>query len=174
MQKQPTFPSPDAYVDSLDGWRRKCVERLRASVVAQKPLQEAVKWGHLVYDANGPVLLIRAEPERVLFGFWRGQRLQDIEPALRPSGQYEMATLDIREGMKVNIATARRLARAALALNETLGDPRLAAKRGKKTARKSGKASPATKPKRAAAAKPKRSAARPKRPAARTSRRRKR
>jgi hypothetical protein len=148
MQKQPTFLSPDAYIDSLDGWRRECVERLRASVVALKPLQEAVKWGHLVYAANGPVLLIRAEPERVLFGFWRGQRLRDIEPALRASGQYEMATLEIREGMTVKTATARRLARAAVALNETLGDPRLAAKRGKTAARKGAKGSPAARTRR--------------------------
>ena len=61
-------------------------------------LEEAVKWGHLVYAANGPVLLIRAEDERVLFGFWRGQRLREIEPRLKPGGKYEMATLEIREG----------------------------------------------------------------------------
>jgi len=150
MQKQPSFPSADAYLASLDGWRRECVERLRASVLAEGKLQEAVKWGHLVYAADGPVLLIRAEPERVLFGFWRGQRLQDIEPALKASGQYEMATLEIRKGMTVDIATARRLARAAVALNETLGDPRLAAKRGKTSIRKTkrAKASPASKPRR--------------------------
>ncbi|MEJ0035116.1 MAG: DUF1801 domain-containing protein [Gammaproteobacteria bacterium] len=140
MQKQPTFPNAEAYIDSLDGWRRKCVERLRASVLGQKQLQESVKWGHLVYEANGPVLLIRAEPERVLFGFWRGQRLQVLEPELMGSGQYEMATLDIREGMTVSATKARRLARAAVALNETLGDPRLAAKRGKTVARKRAKA----------------------------------
>ena len=131
MEKQPSFPNADAYLASLDGWRRECVERLRASVLAKGKLQEAVKWGHLVYAANGPVLLIRAEPQRVLFGFWRGQRLQDIEPALKASGQYEMATLEIREGTRVNASTARRLAQAAVALNDTLGDPRLAAKRDK-------------------------------------------
>jgi hypothetical protein len=131
MQKQPSFPTADAYVASLDGWRRECVDRLRTSVLADRKLQETVKWGHLVYEANGPVLLIRAERERVLFGFWRGQRLQNIEPALKGSGRYEMATLEIRKGMTVNTATARRLARAAVALNVSLGDPRLAAKRGR-------------------------------------------
>jgi|SRR6187200_2431028 hypothetical protein len=141
MQKQPTFPNADAYVASLDGWRRECVERLRACVLAKGTLQEAVKWGHLVYAANGPVLLIRAEPQRVLFGFWRGQRLQDIEPALKASGQYEMATLDIREGMTVNASTARRLAQAAVALNDTLGDPRLAAKRDKTAIQRTRRAS---------------------------------
>ena len=34
-------------------------------------LEEDIKWGHLVYAAEGPVLFIRAEPNRVLFGFWR-------------------------------------------------------------------------------------------------------
>ena len=133
------------------GWRFECVERLRASVLAEGKLEEAVKWGHLVYAANGPVLLIRAEPERVLFGFWRGQRLQNIEPGLKASGQYEMATLEIRNGMTVDAATARRLAQAAVALNETLGDPRAAAKRDKTSGRraKPAKASPASKPRRA-------------------------
>lgn len=150
MQKQPSFSTADAYVASLDGWRRECVERLRASVLAERKLEETVKWGHLVYAANGPVLLIRAEPERVLFGFWRGQRLQDLEPALKASGQYEMATLEIRKGMTVDAAIARRLARAAAALNGTLGDPRLAAKRGKTSSRKTkrAKVSPALKARR--------------------------
>ena len=102
MEKQPSFPNADAYLASLDGWRRECVERLRAAVLAKGTLQESVKWGHLVYAANGPVLLIRAEPKRVLFGFWRGQRLQDVEPALKASGQDQMATLEIREGMTVD------------------------------------------------------------------------
>ncbi len=43
------------------------------------PLEEAIKWGHLVYSANGPLALIRAEETRVLFGFWRGKRLVEIE-----------------------------------------------------------------------------------------------
>ena len=39
------------------------------------------------------------EDERVLFGFWRGQRLREIEPRLKPGGKYEMATFEIREGV---------------------------------------------------------------------------
>jgi hypothetical protein len=67
--------------------------------------------------------LIRAEDERVLFGFRRGQRLRKIEPRLKPGGKYEMATLDIREGMTIKPAVAARLVREAVALNRTLGDP---------------------------------------------------
>ena len=73
------------------------------------------------------MLLIRAEPERVLLGFWRGQRLHHLEPRLRPGGKYEMATLELREGDTIAGAVARRLAKQAAALNRTLGDPTLAA-----------------------------------------------
>jgi hypothetical protein len=77
---------------------------------------------------NGPVLLIRAEANRVLFGFWRGQRLQSIEPRLRGSGKYEMATLELKEGDVIRPASVRRLAKEAVALNKKLGDPTRAAK----------------------------------------------
>ena len=89
----------------------------------EKALEERIKWGHLVYFANGPVLLIRAEESRVLFGFWRGQRLREIEPRLKPGGKYEMATLELREGDTIKPAVATRLAREAVALNRTVGDP---------------------------------------------------
>lgn len=129
MKKTVPAASPDAYVKALDGWRRELVEALRATVRAAATLEEVVKWGHLVYFANGPVLLIRAEDSRVLFGFWRGQRLGEIEPALKPGGKYEMATVELREGMKVKPATVRRLTKAAVALNVKMGNPTAAAKK---------------------------------------------
>src|SRR5437762_14179114 len=64
MKKSMPAASPDAYVEALDGWRRDLVEALRTSVRAGSALHEAIKWGHLVYHENGPVLLIRAEQER--------------------------------------------------------------------------------------------------------------
>jgi hypothetical protein len=128
MRKSPPAANPDEYVAGLAGWRRTCVEHLRANVRAAATLEEVVKWGHLVYISNGPLLLIRAEEQRVLFGFWRGQRLQSIEKRLKPGGKFEMATLELREGMTVSPATARRLTKEAIALNRSLGDPRAAAK----------------------------------------------
>lgn len=128
MKKMTPAASPDAYVDALDGWRLKIVKALRSMVRAAPALDEVVKWGHLVYLANGPVLLIRAEERRVLFGFWRGKRLRAIEPRLKPGGKYEMATLELREGMTITPATARRLIREAIALDRKLGDPRRAAR----------------------------------------------
>ena len=47
----------------------------------------------------------------------------DIEPRLKPGGKYEMATLDLRAGDTISPAIARRLATAAAALNQSLGDP---------------------------------------------------
>ena len=128
MRKIVPAANPDAYVEGLDGWQRKIVEVLRSAVRAASALDEVVKWGHLVYLANGPVLLIRAEEERVLLGFWRGQRLGAVEPRLKPGGKYEMATLELRAGETIKLATVKRLAREAVALNKKLGDPTRAAK----------------------------------------------
>jgi hypothetical protein len=99
------------------------VTDLRATVLKSGALDEVIKWGHLVYFSNGPVLLIRAEEERVLFGFWRGQRLREIESRLKPGGKYEMATLELREKDKISAAVVSRLVKTAVSLNQTHGDP---------------------------------------------------
>src|SRR5688500_9340251 len=98
MKKTVPAANPDAYVAALSGWRRECVVALRKEAVASGKLGEVIKWGNLVYCAKGPVLMIRAEELRVLFGFWQGQRLRDIGPRLKPGGMYEMATVELRAG----------------------------------------------------------------------------
>ena len=128
MKKSPVPSTPDEYIATLSGWHRACIEALRAAVRETVTMDEQVKWGHLVFLANGPVLLIRAEEDRVLFGFWRGQRQRGIEPRLKPGGKYEMATIALREGETIESATVRRLVKDAVTLNKRLGDPRLAAK----------------------------------------------
>jgi hypothetical protein len=128
MKKTIPAATPDMYLGALVGWQHACVEHLRSTACASAGLTEVIKWGHLVYLSNGPVLLIRAEAQRVLFGFWRGQRLRDIEPRLKPGGKYEMATMELRAADTLNPAVVRRLTRAAVALNATLGDPTAIAK----------------------------------------------
>ena len=123
MKKSVPAASPDAYVDALSGWQRVTVERLRAAVVASADLDEVIKWGNLVYLSNGPVLVIRAEEHRVLFGFWRGKRLREIEGRLKPGGKYEMATVELHENEEVNAGVVHRLVNAAVELNQTLGNP---------------------------------------------------
>lgn len=123
MKKVVPAANPDAYVAALRGWRRELVELLRDATRKAAKLDEVIKWGHLVYFANGPVLLIRAEGERVLFGFWRGKRLLDIEPRMKGGGKYELRTLELREGDSIPVARVRKLVRAAVALDAQFGDP---------------------------------------------------
>ena len=119
----PLPASPEEYVQSIGGWQRERVDMLRAIALRVGDSDETVKWGHLVYMANGPAFLIRAEEHRVLFGFWRGKRLLDIEPRMTGTGKYEMKTLDLRETTAIDAAVAERLVREAIRLNRTIGNP---------------------------------------------------
>ena len=130
MKKAVPAANPDAYVAALTGWRRTRVQELRAAIRSAARLDEVIKWGNVVYLGNGPVLMIRAEAERVLLGFWRGQRLRQIEPRLRPGGKYEMATLELQSADRIAPATVRRLTAAAVELDTELGDPTKIAARG--------------------------------------------
>lgn len=123
MKKSIPAAHPDAYVAALRGWQQRYVAALRTAVLAAAPLQEVIKWGHLVYYSHGPVLLIRAEEERVLFGFWRGQRLRAIEPRLKPGGKYDMATLELTESTPLERMVVADLVASAVALNAADGDP---------------------------------------------------
>lgn len=129
MDKLPPPASPDAYVAGMGGWQRPLVEHLRAAVLSVGGLDEVIKWGHLVYLSGGPALLIRAEGKRVLLGYWRGQSLRDIEPRLKPGGQYEMASISLAEGETVDADVVVHLTQAAIALNTELGDPTKAARK---------------------------------------------
>lgn len=123
MKKSAPAGSPDAYVAALSGWHRPLVEGLRRSTLAAGKLDERIKWGHLVYFSNGPVLLIRAEEKPVLFGFWRGKRLRALEERLKPGGKYELATMVLLEGDKISSKQVMRLVKAAIDLNHSIGDP---------------------------------------------------
>jgi len=123
MRKEVPAESPEAYIKALSGWRRDIVEALRAATLAAGNPEARIKWGHIVCFSNGPVLLIRAEEARVLFGFWRGKRLRGIEPRLKAGGKYELATMEYREGDTVDMALAEKLVREAVRLNAEVGDP---------------------------------------------------
>lgn len=124
MKKTVPAANPDAYVGALSGWQQATTQQLRAAVkAAGRELEEVIRWGHLVYFSNGPVLLIRAEESRVLFGFFRGKRLREIDARLVASGKYELATMQLHEGDVVSRAVAGRLVREAIRLNAMHGDP---------------------------------------------------
>ena len=124
MKRSGPLPaSPEEYVQSIDGWQRDRVDMLRAIAREVGDSDETVKWGHLVYMANGPAFMIRAEESRVLFGFWRGKRMLDIEPRMKGGGKYELRTLEVREDATVDSSVAERLIREAIRLNHSVGNP---------------------------------------------------
>lgn len=124
MKRSGPLPaSPDEYVQSIGGWQRDRVDMLRAIAREVGDNDETVKWGHLVYMANGPAFMIRAEENRVLFGFWRGKHMLDMEPRMKGGGKYELRTLEIREDTAVDPSVAERLIREAIHLNRMIGDP---------------------------------------------------
>jgi hypothetical protein len=128
MERSKPGLTPDAYAAEFDDWRGEELGRLRAAALAVDGGEEVIKWGHLVYLSNGPVALIRAEGKRVLFGLWRGQRLLETEPRLKPGGKFEMASISLAEGETLDPGVASALVRAGAALNAELGDPTKAAR----------------------------------------------
>jgi hypothetical protein len=119
----PAAKSPDAYIEALSGWQRERCEMLRAAVMRAASFDETIKWTNLVFMANGPCILIRAEEHRVLLGFWRGKRLREIEPRIRASGKYELGNLVMTEETVVDPAMVERLAAEAYRLNFDIGNP---------------------------------------------------
>ncbi len=119
----PAAESPDAYIAALSGWQLELCTMLRAAVVRAAAFDETIKWTNLVFLANGPCILIRAEEHRVLLGFWRGKRLREIEPRIKASGKYELGNLVMTEETVVDPAMVERLAAEAYRLNFDLGNP---------------------------------------------------
>lgn len=119
----PAADSPDAYIAALSGWQLERCRMMRAAIMAAAPFEETIKWTNLVFMANGPCILIRAEAHRVLLGFWRGKRLRDLEPWIKASGKYELGNLVLTEASEVGGGQVSKLAAEAFRLNAELGNP---------------------------------------------------
>jgi hypothetical protein len=113
--------TPDAYVDYLQGWQRRYVIALRSAVLEAAPaLRECLNWGHLSYSGREQVLIIRAEPARVLLGFFRGKRLLHIEPRMAGNGKYELRTLQLVRDTPLARNTVTQLVKQAAQLDAKL------------------------------------------------------
>ena len=123
MMKGLAAASPDVYVEALSGWRRECVEMLRAAVNAGGDFEETIKWTNLVFLLNGPCIVIRAEERRVILAMFRGKRLTQLDPRIKPSGKFELANLVITEEAEIDPAMIVEMACAAAALNLEYGNP---------------------------------------------------
>ncbi|MCW5647385.1 MAG: DUF1801 domain-containing protein [Sphingopyxis sp.] len=119
----PVAETPDAYIAALSGWQLGRCRRMRTAILSAAPFEETIKWTNLVFMANGPCILIRAEEHRVLLGFWRGKRLRDIEPRIKASGKYELGNLVLTKATEVTADQVATLAAEAHRLNIELGNP---------------------------------------------------
>lgn len=119
----PVAETPDAYIAALSGWQLARCTMMRAAIMGAAPFDETIKWTNLVFIANGPCILIRAEEHRVLLGFWRGKRLRELDPRIKASGKYELGNLVMTEGVEVTAEQVGRLAAEAYRLNIELGNP---------------------------------------------------
>lgn len=119
----PAADSPDAYIAALSGWQRERCTMMRAAIMGAAPFEETIKWTNLVFMANGPCILIRAEEHRVLLGFWRGKRLRDVDARIKASGKYELGNLVMTAATGVTTEQVAKLAVEAYRLNLELGNP---------------------------------------------------
>ena len=119
----PAAESPDAYIAALSGWQLDRCMTMRAAIMGAAPFEETIKWTNLVFMANGPCILIRAEEHRVLLGFWRGKRLREVDPRIKASGKYELGNLVMTEATEVTPEQVAALAAEAHRLNIELGNP---------------------------------------------------
>jgi len=113
----------DEYVAALAGWRAVVVTELRRNILDAGNVTEAFKWGHPVYEASGPVCLIKAHSGHVTFGFWRGALMADLDARLVPHGGFEMASIKLKGPGEIAAADVKRLVLAGVALNLERGNP---------------------------------------------------
>ena len=119
----PAAASADAYIAALSGWQFDLCTMLRAAVMRAASFEETIKWTNLVFMANGPCILIRAEEHRILLGFWRGKRLRELDSRIKASGKYELGNLVMNGDTAVDPTLIERMAAKAFRLNVELGDP---------------------------------------------------
>lgn len=78
----------DAFVKKIEPGQRALVEALRKLVKTQAPeLQEAIKWGNVVWVGKEDVCWILVYSDHVDFGFFKGAQLKDPKKLLEGTGK---------------------------------------------------------------------------------------
>jgi hypothetical protein len=111
------------YAAGLGDWRAEVVLALSDLVREAAPeAKESIKWAQPVYEQNGPFCYIKAFKNHVNFGFWRGVDLPDDAGILEGSGK-KMRHVKLTGLEDIREDVFRDLVRAAVALNQSKGDP---------------------------------------------------
>ena len=115
--------SVDDYMAALPDWQRRLANELVESVMQAAPsLTQAIKWGQPVFESNGPVCYFKGHKNHLTFGFWRGAALMEIDDRLETSGE-KMAHMKFTVESKLVKSKIKKLVKAAVELNRTLGNP---------------------------------------------------
>jgi hypothetical protein len=117
--------SVDDYISELPEWQSALAKDLVEAVLQAVPsLTSAIKWSQPVFESNGPVCYLKGHKNHLTFGFWRGAALMDVDDRLETSGD-KMAHIKFIEGTSLNKSKITKLVKAAVKLNQTLGNPNI-------------------------------------------------
>lgn len=112
------------YIAGLSGAPAEVAKELHGAILAAGGTRDSVKWGHPIYEAGGPVCLIKAAKDHVTLGFWRGADMLDLDPRLaKGGGKGDMAYIKVKATGEVDAAQLARLVARGIALNAEKGDP---------------------------------------------------
>ncbi|MBP1871106.1 hypothetical protein J2Z19_000803 [Ensifer adhaerens] len=112
------------YISGLSGTPADVAKALHGAILAAGGTKDSVKWGHPIYEAGGPVCLIKAAKDYVTLGFWRGADMLDLDPRLaKGGGKGDMAFIKVKALGEVDQAQVARLVAKGIALNAEKGDP---------------------------------------------------
>lgn len=103
----------------LGDWRGQQLTRLRKLILEAAPgVTEEWKWGTAVWSQKGNVVAVGAFKEHVKITFFKGASLND------PRGLFNagldakaMRSIDLRQGVRINVSALKGLIRAGVAYN---------------------------------------------------------
>ena len=113
----------DEYAASLTGWQAETIASLRQIIRAAAPKAvEVYKWAQPVYEANGPMIFIKAHRSHMNLGFWRGAELADPKGLFEGDGD-RMRHIKLSSPADVNKSAITAFVKQAVKLNAEKGDP---------------------------------------------------
>lgn len=115
----------DEYIAAFDDWRTDAMNRLRELVREAAPHATlTIRWAQPVWEWNGPMIWMKAYPEHVNIGFWRGAEMEDPDKVLTGEGE-KMRHVKVKSVDEIPADALRVLIKQATRLNTSKGNPTL-------------------------------------------------
>ncbi len=115
--------TPDDWAKRLEGWHADALRIIRALVTRHAPQATlSIKWGHPVWEHNGPFAWAKPSAKHFSLGFWRGAELDDPGSHLEGTGD-RMRHVKITSAEQLSELPLEAFVKQAVALNAANGDP---------------------------------------------------